>query len=92
MLMTDEHTLIGDAKGQLELIEPDTAQIIWQMNTDNDKICYIAYCPELSSVITTGLRYKTARVWNVATGECVHVLSGHTSYLLSVAVHGTTYA
>ena len=39
----------------------------------------------------TGSDDNTARVWNVATGECVHVLRGHIYELVCAAVHGTTY-
>jgi WD40 repeat protein len=91
MLMTDEHALIGNTNGQLQLIEPNTACTMRQMNgRHNEAIKCIAYCPELSRAITGGLDGST-RVWNVATGECVHVLTGHTSSVLCVAVHGTTY-
>ncbi len=77
MLMTDEHALIGSREGQLQLIEPNTGHTMRQMNGHTSGISCIVYCPELSRVIT-GSRDKTARVWNVATGECVHVLNGHT--------------
>ncbi len=88
--MTDEHALIGDTEGQLQLIEPDTARTMRQMNGHIDEISCIVYCDELSRVIT-GSHDKTARVWNVATGECVHVLNGHTGAVRRAAVHGTTY-
>ncbi len=92
MLMTDEHTLIGNTEGQLQLIEPDTAHIICQLNGHTSVINCIVCCAELSRVIT-GSHDKTARVWNVATGECVHVLKGHTwvDWVQCAAVHGTTY-
>ena len=90
MLMTDEHALIGNTKGQLQLIEPNTAHTMLQMNGHTSQICCIVHCPELSMVIT-GSRDKTARVWNMATGKCVHVLNGHTEYVSCAAVHGTTY-
>jgi WD40 repeat protein len=88
--MTDEHALIGNEEGQLQLIEPDTALTIRQMNGHTREINCIVYCSELSMVIT-GSHDNTARVWNVATGECVHVLKGHTDYVMCAAVHGTTY-
>jgi WD40 repeat protein len=90
MLITDEHALIGHENGQLQLIEPDTAHTIRQMNGHTGLIRCIEYCPELSRVIT-GSDDMTARVWNVATSECVHVLNRHSDLLLSVAVHCTTY-
>jgi WD40 repeat protein len=90
MLLTDEHALIGGGRGQLLLIDPDTADTRRLMNGHTDKITCIVYCPELSRVIT-GSQDKTARVWDVATGECVHVLEGHTGFVMCAAVHGTTY-
>ncbi len=90
MLMTDEHALIGSTKGHLQLIEPDTAHTMWQMNGHTGAINCIVYCPELSRMIT-GSDDSTACVWNVAMGKCVHVLSGHTRGVKCAAVHGTTY-
>ncbi len=90
MLVTDEHTLIGHKNGQLHMVEEDTAHTMLQMNGHTDVIYCIVFCPELSMVIT-GSDDKTPRVWNVATGECVHVLEGHTKSVLCAAVHGTTY-
>jgi WD40 repeat protein len=55
-----------------------------------DRIICVVYCLELSWVIT-GSADKTARVWNVAMGACVHVLKGHTGSVLCAAVHCTTY-
>ena len=88
--MTDEHALIGNFGGHLQLIEPNTAHTMRQMNGHTDEINYIVYCAELSMVIT-GSNDNTARMWNVATGECVHVLKGHTREVECAAVHGTTY-
>jgi WD40 repeat protein len=88
--MTNEHALIGNEEGQLQLIEPETALTIRQMNGHTREINCIVYCSELSMVIT-GSHDNTARVWNVATGECVHVLKGHTGYVMCAAVQGTTY-
>jgi dynein assembly factor with WDR repeat domains 1 len=82
--------LIVSEDGGLYLIEPDTAQTIREMNAHTEEINCIVYCSELSRVIT-GSSDKTARVWNVATGECVHVLNGHTLGVQCAAVHGTTY-
>jgi WD40 repeat protein len=85
--MTDEHALTGNTKGQLLLIDPDTGNTIRQMNGHTALITCIVYCPELSMVIT-GSRDNTARVWNVTTGECVHVFNGHTGYTtLAVYYH-----
>jgi WD40 repeat protein len=88
--MVDEHVLTGNIDGRLLLIDPDTERKIQQMNGHTSRINCIVYCPKLSMVIT-GSDDKTARVWNVATGECVHVLDGHTGDVLCAAVHGTTY-
>ena len=89
MLMTDEHALVGSSYGELRLIEPDTAHAIRHMNGHTDTISCIVYCPELSWVITGSYDW-TARVWNVATGECEHVFKGHKHSILCAAVHGTT--
>ena len=88
MLMTDEHALTGHENGELLLIDPNTAHTIRQMNGDTDLFRCIVHCPELSMVITGS---ETVRVWNVETGECVHVLNGHTDNVWCAAVHGTTY-
>ncbi len=92
MLMIDDHALIASGLYgcQLQLIDPDTAHTMRQMNGHPDEISCIVYCSELSRVIT-GSRDKTVRVWNVAAGECVHVLRGHTNWVTCAAVHGTTY-
>ncbi len=50
----------------------------------------IVYCLDLSMVIT-GSEDRTVRVWDVATGDSVHVLTKHTSFVWCAAVHGTTY-
>jgi WD40 repeat protein len=89
MLITDERMLTGHRNGQLQLIEPDTAQSMRQMNGHTGQIRCIVYCPELSRVIT-GSDDWTARVWNVGTGKCVQVLRGHTHSVDCAAVHGTT--
>ena len=90
LLLTEEHALIGYSNGQLLLIDPHTASTRRTMNGHTRGITCIVYCPELSRVITAS-RDKTARVWDVATGECVHVLGGHTNWVRCAAVHGTTY-
>jgi WD40 repeat protein len=90
MLMTNEHALIGYENGQLHMVEQDTAHSMRLMDGHTENITCIVYCPELSKVITCS-DDKTARVWNVATGECVHVLSDHTYPVFCAAVHGTTY-
>jgi WD40 repeat protein len=87
--MTDEHALINE-EDLLYLIEPDTAHTMRQINGHTGEIYFIVYCAELSLVITGG-EDTTARVWNVATGKCVHVLNGHTDSVWCAAVHGTTY-
>jgi WD40 repeat protein len=89
MLMMDEHILTGLQDGQLQLIEPDTAHAIRHMNGHTDKINCIVHCTELSRVIT-GSDDWTARVWNVATGECTHMLKGHKHSIECAAVYGTT--
>ncbi|CAM6003121.1 unnamed protein product [Sphagnum balticum] len=76
-------------RASLQLIEPDTAHTMRQMNGHTGEIRCIVHCPELSRVIT-GSDDKTARVWNVATGKCVNVLNGHTDDVYCAAVHGTT--
>jgi WD40 repeat protein len=73
MLMIDKHALIGNGLGQLQLIDPDTGHTIRQMNRHTGRIRWIVYCPELSWVIIGSFDW-TARVWKVATGECVHEL------------------
>jgi WD40 repeat protein len=87
--MTDDFALIGYREGHLQLVDPNTAHIMWQMNGHTSGITCIVYCSDLSRVITGSLD-STTRVWDVATGECVHVLEGHTGYVLCAAVHGTT--
>jgi F-box and WD-40 domain protein CDC4 len=87
--MTDEHALIGNRNGQLQLFEPDTAHIMRQMNDHTSWINCIVYCPKLSRVIT-GTFDKTARVWNVQTGECTHTLVGNGEIVWCVAFDGTT--
>ncbi len=90
MTITNEHVLIGHENGQLQLIDPDTAHTMRQMNGHTRQIICIVYCPELSRVITGSLDI-TARVWNVETGKCVHVLNGYAFGVWCAAVHGTTY-
>jgi WD40 repeat protein len=86
MLMIDEHALFGTTEGHLQLIDSNTAPIIRQMNRHTNRITCIVYCSELSMMIT-GSTDKTARVWNVATDVCIHVLIGHTSAIFCAAVH-----
>ena len=88
--MTDEHALIGGRGGQLQLIDAATVHTIRQMNGHKNEINCIVYCAELSRVIT-GSDNKTACVWNVATGKCVHKLKGHSRHVTCAAVHGTMY-
>jgi WD40 repeat protein len=90
MLMTDQYALIGGEYGQLQLIEPDTALTLRAMYRHSKDITCIVYCRELSMVIT-GSRDTRARVWNVTTDNCVHMLNGHTQAVSCAAVHGTTY-
>ncbi len=72
------------------MIELENAHTIRQMKGHTNTITCIVYCPELL-VVVTGSTEKTAHVWNMATGECVHELRGHTSRVECAAVHGTTY-
>ena len=90
MIMTDEHALIGNEQGQLQLIKLDSARTTRKITEHTSQINCIAYCPELSIVIT-GSRDKAMRKWNVATGECMQVIKGHTRRVWCAAVHGTTY-
>ena len=90
MLVTDEHLLTVHRNRQLQMINPDTVHTMRQMKGHTGHINCIVYCPELSRVIT-GSRDGTARVWDAATGECVHVLEGHMESVYCAAVHGTTY-
>lgn len=88
--VTDNYTFIGNNNGQLHLLDACTAQITRQMNghTNRIPILCIVYCVELNTVIT-GSEDSTARVWNVATGKCLHVLKGHSGGVGCAAVHGT---
>ena len=88
--MNDTHALIGGFEGEVCVLEQDTLDIIRQLDGHTDEITCIEYCSALNRVIT-GSRDTTARVWDAATGECVHVLEGHKDYVLCAAVHGTTY-
>jgi len=85
--MSDTHAFAGHKNGQLYMFDMDTAQRIWKLNGHTDRIYCIVYCTELDMIIS-GSYDKTARVWNAQTGECVHVLKGHTDDVTCAAVHG----
>ncbi len=88
--MTEEHTLIGNERGQVDVLDPRTAKSLRQLYGHTDRIQCIVYCATLD-VMITGSNDKTARVWNSATGDCVRVLKGHISSVSSAAVHDTMY-
>ncbi|KAF4453136.1 vegetative incompatibility HET-E-1 protein [Fusarium austroafricanum] len=44
-----------------------------------------------SSLIVSGSFDETVRVWDVVTGESIHVLHGHTGYISSVTFSGSNY-
>ena len=87
-MTTDERAYFGNEDGQLYVDNPCSVQTV--MNGHTDRINCIAYCAELNRIIT-GSRDKMVRVWDPATGECVHVLKEHGGGVLCAVVHGTTY-
>jgi WD40 repeat protein len=89
MFLNKTHALIGGIGGEVHLLEQDTLNIIRKLAGHTSRITCIEYCSALTVVIT-GSRDKTARVWNAA-GECLHVLQEHTNGVNCTAVHGTTY-
>ena len=89
MLNTDDNAWIAIGS-QLHTLEPYTARTVRQLNKHTNVINCIVFCSELAMVITTS-RDHTACVWMASTGECVHVLEGHTSALWCAEVHGTKY-
>src|SRR5262249_18495367 len=44
----------------------------------------VAYSPDGTTVLT-GSQDNTARLWDVKTGQQLHILQGHTGYITSVA-------
>ena len=43
----------------------------------------VAFSPD-GSVVVSGSRDRTIRLWNVQTGNCIHALEGHTDIVISV--------
>jgi len=86
----NEYALIGHANGQLHVLDPITLQTMRQLHGHTARIQSIVHCAELD-VMITGSHDNTARVWNVATGDCVHVLNGHTASVRCAVVHGSKY-
>lgn len=39
------------------------------------------------NIVVSGSTDRTLRVWNAETGECIHVLQGHTSTVRCLAMH-----
>jgi len=40
------------------------------------------------NIVVSGSTDRTLRVWNADSGECIHVLQGHTSTVRCLAMHG----
>lgn len=53
-----------------------------------DKIYNVAYSPDGTRLLSTS-KDKTARLWDVATGECLRVLEGHKGWVYAAEFHPT---
>jgi WD40 repeat protein len=72
----------GDDKGRLLLWDVDQRRILRTMQMD-ERINHVAFSPD--GQIIAGSAFDTARLWNVATGELLQELKGHTFFILSLS-------
>ena len=87
----EKQLLVGGQHGQVRAIESRSMQVTRKLLDHLGPITFVVDCAELSYKIT-GCKDNSARVWKIGTGECVHVLKGHTNALTTAAVHGHMYA
>ncbi len=51
----------------------------------------VELCGELDMAVSYTHKINTLGVWQLATGECVHMLEGHLESVLRMTVHGHRY-
>ena len=52
-----------------------------------NNVLSLRWHPQKSSIIATGSNDKTAKVWDMSTGECIMTLVGHTAGVLGMHWH-----
>ena len=58
------------------------------MSVDNSSVSYILFYQVAFCRVVSGSRDATLRVWDVETGECLHVLVGHVAAVRCVQYDG----
>ncbi len=61
-----------------------TASRLYTLQGHSRRVYGIAFSPDGQHLIT-GSEDQTVRLWDIATGECLRVLSGHDRFVLTVA-------
>ena len=79
--------LLKDAFGSIYLISTTTGRIEQVLNGHTGVIFPLAFAvpPAGRLLLASGSGDNTARIWDVAAGECRRVLEGHTNYVYGVA-------
>ena len=79
---------LKDAIGSIYLISTTTRRIERVLKGHTNAIDTLAFAvpPGGRLLLASGSHDKTARIWDVATGECRRVLEGHTNYVYGVAL------
>jgi WD40 repeat protein len=86
----------GSQDGAARLWDPATGECLHTLTGHAGRVMGVAFSPDGRLLVTAGgdkaegywdpvVDDKTARVWDSATGECLHTLTGHTSEIVAVA-------
>ena len=48
-------------------------------------LCSLAISPDSTQIVSAGSDTRAVRIWDITAGQCINILDGHTSFVLSVA-------
>lgn len=86
-----QYLAIGDSKGEIRLLRQHDYQQVRLLTGHGPTlwITAVAFAPQFSDqspLLVSSSFDATVRVWNVKTGNCLKVLSGHTHWIWSVDI------